>query len=83
MSIGNAIKFMKKTESDFSFRKGLYKLEGVEDFKKFQILEGLEFSDFEFEEAFNYLHTNCQFAEQADRLFNVKHLFELIIRSTK
>ncbi|MBN2598524.1 hypothetical protein [Labilibaculum sp.] len=83
MSIGNAIKFIKNSDFDSSFRKSLYKLNGITEFKEFQIAEDLEFSDAEFEEAFNHLHSECQFAEQADNLFNLKHLFELIIGHTK
>ncbi|MDM8159758.1 hypothetical protein QUH73_08040 [Labilibaculum sp. K2S] len=83
MSIGNAIKFMKNADRDSSFRKSLYKLNGIMEFKEFQIVEDLEFSDAEFEEAFNHLHSECQFAEQADKFFNLKHLFELIICDTK
>ncbi|MDQ1771873.1 hypothetical protein GQR60_15655 [Labilibaculum sp. A4] len=83
MSIGNAIKFMKNVDLDSSFRKSLYKLNGIMEFRKFQIAEDLEFSDAEFEDAFNHLHSECQFAEQADKFFHVKHLFELIICDTK
>ncbi|PCH67147.1 MAG: hypothetical protein COC06_11740 [Bacteroidales bacterium] len=83
MSIGNAIKFMRNADRDSKFRKSLYKINGIKEFQKFQIGEDLEFSNDEFEEAFNHLHSECQFAEQADNLFNLKHLFELIICDTK
>ncbi|BAX81580.1 hypothetical protein [Labilibaculum antarcticum] len=83
MSIGNAIRFMNNADRDSSFRKSLYKINGIEEFQKFQNSEDLEFSNDEFEEAFNHLHSECQFAEQADTLFNLKHLFELIICDTK
>ncbi|WP_372755552.1 hypothetical protein [Labilibaculum sp.] len=82
MSIANAVKFMKKTDNDSCFRKALYKLDSAKDFEDFQIRENLEFSAFELEEAFNYLHTQCQFAEEADKLFNVKHLLDLIVPLT-
>lgn len=83
MSIEKAIKFIRNTDRDSSFRKSLYKLNGSDEFQKFQIRENLEFSNDEFEEAFNHLHSECQFTEHADNLFNLKHLFELIICDTK
>lgn len=83
MSIGNAKKFMKNTDRDSNFRKLLYQLNGLNEFQKFQVQEDLEFSIDEFEEAFNHLHSECQFAEQADKLYHLKHLFELIIRDAK
>lgn len=83
MSIGNAIKFIRNADRDSSFRKSLYKLNGSDEFQKFQIRENMEFSNDEFEDAFNHLHSECQFPKQADNLFNLKHLFELIICETK
>jgi len=83
MSVGNAIKFIKKTDSDSSFRKSLYKLNGIKEFKDFLNLQNLEFSDFDFEEAFNHMHSQCQFSEGADKLYNLKNLFQLIITNSK
>lgn len=83
MSIGNAIKFMKNADRDSGFRKLLYKINGINEFQEFQNSKDLVFSNDEFEEAFNHLHSECQFEEQADKLFNLKHLIELIICDTK
>jgi uncharacterized protein (DUF952 family) len=83
MSIANAVNFMKKTGSDSDFRNALYKLNSAKDFEDFQKGEKLEFSAAELEEAFTYLHTQCQFVEEADKLFNVKHLLELIVPQTQ
>ncbi len=74
---------MKNADRDSNFRKSLCKISGIKEFNEFQINEDLVFSNDEFEEAFNHLHSECQFAEQADHIFNLKHLFELIICDTK
>lgn len=83
MSVVNAIKFIKKADNDSTFRKSLYKLNGIKDFKDFLNLQNMEFSDIDFEEAFNYLHTQCQFVEQADKLYNIMNLVKLIINTSK
>lgn len=79
MSIGNAIKFIKRTESDDAFRKSLYGVGGWEDLMDLLLREDMGCSANELDEAFTHLHVQCQFAEEADRLFNVLHLVRLIL----
>lgn len=80
MSIGNAMEFIKTVELDDSFRKALYKVKGGWDgLELFLKQRDLAYSKSEFEDAFNHLHTQCQFEEQADRLHNVLHLIKLVV----
>jgi len=79
MSIGNAIKFIRTVEIDDSFRKALYRIEGGwNGLNYFLQQRDLNYSPDEFEEAFNYLHAKCVVEEQADKLFNVRHLVKLV-----
>ena len=79
MSIGNAIKFIKRTQSDASFRQNLYKVDSWEDLMDVLIKEDMNCSPIELDEAFNHLHVQCQFQEEADSLFNVLHFVKLIV----
>lgn len=84
MSIGNAIKFIKTVDTDDSFRKSLYRVKGGWDgLNNFLHQRDLFYTPGEFEEAFNHLHTECQFEEQADRLYNVLHLLQLVLGDQK
>ena len=83
MSIGNAMKFIKKVDNDASFRKSLYQVQGWDGLSVFLNSEDLTYSAGEFEEAFNHMHTQCQEAEDADRLYNVRNLVNLIINANK
>lgn len=84
MSIGNAIKFIRNVEADDDFRKSLYKVKGGWDALDVFLKErDLHYTPGEFEEAFNHLHTECQFEEQADRLFNVVNLLKLVLNDDR
>ncbi len=83
MSIGNAMKFIKKVDSDAAFRKSLYKVQGFEGLTKFCEENDLDYTPGEFEEAITHMHSECQFSEDADKLFNVVNLVKLVVNATK
>ncbi len=83
MSIGNAMKFIQKVSAESEFRKMLYKVKGLDGLNEFLKVNDLQYSEGEFEEAYNHLHTQCQFVEEADSLFNVVNLIKLVATSQK
>ncbi len=78
MSIQNAKNFLHLVQTDDSFRKELYKVEGVDNFFNFLSDKDLDFSEGEFEEAHTMLIFQCQFEEQHDRLENAVNLVKLL-----
>lgn len=61
----NAEKFILEVSGNNDFRKSFYKLDSVEDKKKYIFESGYEFEYFEFEESINNLKTRCSTEEDA------------------
>ena len=78
MSIQNAIRFISKVQRDDEFRNELFRLKNYSQFEIFLEERDLEYSEFEFDEAYHHLLVQCQFAEQSDRLQNVINLMRLL-----
>lgn len=78
MAIQNAIRFIKKVQQDKEFRGELFQVKDDAEYQAFLKGKDLEFSNFEFEEGYNMLLTECQYEEDHDSLQNVVHLINLL-----
>ena len=78
MSIQNAIRFIHKVQGDDEFRNNLFRLKNISQFEGFLEEKELDYTEFEFDEAYHHLLVQCQFEEQADRLQNVINLMRLL-----
>jgi len=76
MSIGNAIQFIRKVQSDSSFRNEIYDLSG-EDIPRWLAEREMDFSDDEYEEGYNYLHVRCQDEYEAQELKQLRQWYYL------
>lgn len=77
MSIAAAKKCLQTAMSDSIFRKRINKSKTQLEIQHVLKEYDIEFSPFEFEEAFTAMHLECQTNEQADSLFNTKNWFVL------
>ncbi|MDA3810075.1 MAG: hypothetical protein PF518_07030, partial [Spirochaetaceae bacterium] len=64
----NEEKFNLEVSGNNNFRKSFYKLDSVEDKKRYILEAGYEFEYFEFEESINNLKTRCSTEEDAIKL---------------
>jgi len=78
MSIQNAIRFIHKVQEDDEFRNDLFQLKNISQFESFLEEKDLDYTEFEFDEAYHHLLVQCQFEEQADGLRNVISLMRLL-----
>lgn len=76
MSIGNAIHFIHKVQSDSAFRNEIYDLSG-EDIPRWLAEHQMAFSDDEYEESYNYLHVRCQDEYEAQELKQLRQWYYL------
>lgn len=81
MSLQNAKKFIERIQNNPEFRESIDKIKSKQVFDNFLTNQELTFTLFEFAEMVNMLHVKCQFAEDTDRLMNVKNWYELTIMS--
>ncbi len=72
MSLGRAISFVKKFNSDSDFRADC---NGIES--KNSLLEKYDFNESEFEEAINMELVKCQSYEEADSIQEIKFWFNI------
>lgn len=78
MAIQNAIRFIRKVQREKEFRSELFDVKNDSEYQSFLKSKDLEFTNFEFEEGYNMLLTECQFEEDHDSLQNVVHLINLL-----
>jgi len=81
MSIQNAIQMLDRIDSDPNFRKGIYCCNSKQDFTDYMQNQNMSFTDDEFEDAVNMLHTKCQTYEQASMLMQRAELVRFLIHS--
>lgn len=68
MSINNAMKVLKRIQTDADFRQSLYKCNSAEEIVAFLDANLLNFTSGELEAAYTSLLVKCQFEDQANRL---------------
>ena len=78
MSLNNAMKFIRKSQSDPELRKKINQCAPQEVFPRLTEL-GYEFTMDEFDESINLMHVKCQFQEEGDRLMQTKMWFGMLI----
>ena len=76
MAINDAMKFIKESQKSKELRKEVNKLQPEEIFPKLTEL-GYDFNAFEFDEAVNLLHVQCQFQEDAEHLLQTSMWFKM------
>lgn len=68
MSINNAMKVLKKLQTDPDFRKSLFRCDSADQIFAFLEARQMPYTPEELEEAYRNLLVNCQFEAQAVRL---------------
>jgi hypothetical protein len=79
MSIQNAIKTLKKIQSDAEFRKSLFQWRSADETLAFLAENQLSFSPEEFEDAYRNLLVNCQLEDQADQLKDARQCMIMLL----
>ena len=81
MSLQNAINFINQARRDDQLRTALNT--AASNTEREEILKeyNLQFNYAEFEDAFNSMHGNCQFEEQAADLQNFKLWWDFLLQS--
>ena len=80
MTIGNALTFIKRSLNDSALRERLNETSSKEDLNLILAQEFLSFSSREFEDAYNHRLTECQEADDAEQLMELKLWWELLGR---
>lgn len=78
MTIGNAIKFIKRGLYDSELRKSLNSASNISELNDVLKNEALTFSEHDFDEAFHHSLSQCQEEEQAERIKEFKLWWELL-----
>lgn len=79
MTIGNALKFIKKGLVDDPLRKRLNNASGLPELEQVLSENGLVFSAHEFDEAFNSRLVQCQEEEDASQLREFKLWWDFLL----
>jgi hypothetical protein len=79
MTIGNAIVFIKRTLTDSVLRERLNAASDKEEFDRVLTEEFLDFSNNEFDEAYNHTLFECQNADKAEHLMDFKIWWEFLV----
>lgn len=77
MSIQNAIKFLKDIDNNVDIRKELV-LTPTGELENRLTQLGYQFTECEFEECINLMHTKCQYEEEANHLFQLINWFKML-----
>lgn len=72
MSLGKAIKFVRKFATEDHFRKECHLLSREDITARFQ------FNDFEFDDAINMQLVKCQTEEEANQYFQLRNYYQLL-----
>jgi len=78
MTIGNALAFIKRSLSDTDLRDRLNGASSKEEFDRVLADEFLNFSTHDFDEACNHKLTQCQEADEAEQLKELKLWWDLL-----
>lgn len=80
MTIGNALTFIKRSLNDSVLRDRLNGASNKEEFDRVLAEEFLNFSAYDFDEAYNHKLTECQEADDAEQLMELKLWWDLLGR---
>lgn len=78
MTIGNALNFIERGQRDSQLRERLNTVTNLMELETIMTDENLQFSSYEFEEAFNLRLVKCQEAEEAEQLQAFKMWWTLL-----
>ena len=78
MTIGNALSFIKRGQTDSALRKRLNAAGSPDELSEILAAEKLNFSEHDFDEAYHHQLTQCQEEEQADQLREFKMWWDLL-----
>ena len=73
MALSNAVKFVKQIGKNETFRNECYESKSKSD-----LLNKLNFNEYEFDEAINMNLVKCQTLDEADQIFQIKLWFALL-----
>ncbi len=71
MALNDAIKFIRRFESDTDFRFSVYELSSPQEVELFKSEYGYSFEAWELEDAYTSTKLKCQSYEEADKLTEV------------
>ncbi|BBO80651.1 Nif11-like leader peptide family natural product precursor [Desulfosarcina ovata] len=80
MTIGNALKFIKRGMTDKGLRARLNAATSVQAVEEILIEENIPFSTHDFDEAFHHQLTLCQEEEEADQLKEFRMWWTLLFQ---
>lgn len=81
MTMDGAVKFINRARADEKLRKKLNIANDNSERKAILTEEGLNFNFAEFEDAFNSMHGNCQTADEAMDLKEIKLWWDFLLQS--
>ena len=73
MALGKALKFIKDIRSDNDLRNSCYKYS-----TKGELLNEMEFNEYEFDDAINMNLVKCQTFDEAEEIYQVKLWFAML-----
>lgn len=78
MTIGNAIKFIKRSFSDADLRGRLNEAASKNELDQILAEEFISFSGHDFDEAYNHKLTECQEEEMAEQIKELKQWWDIL-----
>ena len=81
MAINDAMKLIKAIGSEAALRREMVSCTSYDELNEYLFHKGFIFSKYEFEEAINHLHVNCQTHESAGDLMAKAEWFNYLVFS--
>ncbi|MFT3738559.1 MAG: hypothetical protein QM786_07355 [Breznakibacter sp.] len=81
MPIGNAMKLLNEMDHDPGLRRRIYKCQTQTELSDYLASIDRAFTRYEFEEAVNHLHVQCQTHEQAEHLMARAQWYAMVVKS--